>query len=260
MANARSWSTRCMHEASLWDYNCFITLTYAPEHLPPLASLRFEDFQKFMKRLRFTLKGVQNAPGSDQRPIRYFGCGEYGDTTSRPHYHFLLFNCRFEDQKPFDKTTFTSATLQKLWPYGHSLIGNVSRKSVQYVAGYAAKKMYGPVLEKFLEVVDAETGEVLGRREPQFAQMSLKPGIGQWWYDRYKRDLKHGYVVDRGKEQAIPRFYRKKFADEFPLEYGDLKAQAREYNPDMEPDRLAVDEIVKTAGDIDRKHSKKRGL
>ena len=32
--------------------NCFITLTYAPEHCPKDMSLNYEDFQLFMKRLR----------------------------------------------------------------------------------------------------------------------------------------------------------------------------------------------------------------
>ena len=47
---SRQWAMRCVHEASLHEDNCFITLTYADDYLPPLASLRKTDFQKFMKR------------------------------------------------------------------------------------------------------------------------------------------------------------------------------------------------------------------
>ena len=32
-ARAREWSLRCMQEASQYEHNCFITLTYDNEHL-----------------------------------------------------------------------------------------------------------------------------------------------------------------------------------------------------------------------------------
>lgn len=49
---SRMWAVRCVHEASLYDENCFITLTYRPEDLPLDGSLNKVHFQKFMKRLR----------------------------------------------------------------------------------------------------------------------------------------------------------------------------------------------------------------
>lgn len=50
---SRQWAMRCVHEASLHDDNCFITLTYNDENIPFDASLRHRDYQLFMKRLRF---------------------------------------------------------------------------------------------------------------------------------------------------------------------------------------------------------------
>ena len=41
-----------MHEASLHDLNCFITLTYKDEFLPPFGSLDYAAPVLFMKRLR----------------------------------------------------------------------------------------------------------------------------------------------------------------------------------------------------------------
>ena len=52
LERSRQWAIRCVHEASLHQDNCFITLTYAPEHLPSDNSLHYRDFQLFMKRLR----------------------------------------------------------------------------------------------------------------------------------------------------------------------------------------------------------------
>ena len=40
LERSRQWAMRCMHEASLYKNNCFITLTYAPEKLPPSGSLQ----------------------------------------------------------------------------------------------------------------------------------------------------------------------------------------------------------------------------
>lgn len=34
LERARQWAVRCMHEASCWSDNCFVTLTYSPETLP----------------------------------------------------------------------------------------------------------------------------------------------------------------------------------------------------------------------------------
>lgn len=60
---SRIWAMRCMHEASLYDENCFVTLTYSPACLPAGGSVVVEDYQKFMKRLRKAI-----AP----RKVRFF--------------------------------------------------------------------------------------------------------------------------------------------------------------------------------------------
>jgi len=79
---SRQWAIRCMHEASLYERNCFITLTYSDEFLPNDRSVNVRHFQLFMKKLR-----KRFGPN-----IRFYHCGEYGEKTSRPHYHALLFN------------------------------------------------------------------------------------------------------------------------------------------------------------------------
>lgn len=50
LEKARQWAVRCMHEASLYDKNCFVTLTYDEDYCP--ESLIPEHFVLFMKRLR----------------------------------------------------------------------------------------------------------------------------------------------------------------------------------------------------------------
>ena len=82
LEKSRQWAMRCVHEASLYDENCFITLTYDDEFLPVGGSLDKGAFPRFMKRLRKKF---------EPRRIRFYHAGEYGDRFGRPHYHALLF-------------------------------------------------------------------------------------------------------------------------------------------------------------------------
>jgi len=84
-------AVRCLHEASLHEGSSFVTLTYSPEKLQSW-SLRYKDFQDFMKRLRFHMG-----------PTRFFMCGEYGEENFRPHFHALLFGREFPDRKHLQK-------------------------------------------------------------------------------------------------------------------------------------------------------------
>ena len=89
LKRSASWAIRCVHEASLHEKNCFITLTFNNEWLPKDGSLDVRDFQLFMKRLR-----KKYGEG-----IRFFHCGEYGEKFRRPHYHACLFNFDFPDRE-----------------------------------------------------------------------------------------------------------------------------------------------------------------
>ena len=157
---------RCVHESQLHDNNCFVTLTYDNDHLPPDGSLKKEDFQKFMKRLR------RRYP--DQKP-RYYMCGEYGDQNDRPHYHMCLFNFNFPDkqkwsagsQSGFDQ--YVSEELNEIWGKGYCVIGEVTYESAAYVARYVYKKMLGNT--------DEEKQKVYQGRLEEYTNMSRRPYI-----------------------------------------------------------------------------------
>jgi len=140
LSRSREWALRCVHEASLHEQNCFVTLTYSPENLPSDAGLHHPHFQKFMKRLRKKYSG---------RDIRYYMCGEYGERTNRPHYHALLFGLDFPDWEYVSTSdsgheVFTSKTLEKIWGLGFVTIGTVTFESAAYCAPYIMKKLTGP--------------------------------------------------------------------------------------------------------------------
>lgn len=196
---SRQWAMRCMHEASLHDANCFVTLTYSDGCLPRLGSLDKRGFQLYMKRLRKMF-----AP----RKVRFFCAGEYGGRTLRPHYHSLLFGVDFPDKELWSERNgmpvFRSRLLERLWPFGNSEIGSVTWQSAGYVAKYCQKKLTGLLAH-----------EEYGEREPEFGLMSRKPGIGREWYERYKDEVyRQDSVVVNGKEMRPPKYYDNLMSEE----------------------------------------------
>lgn len=78
-------------------------------------------------------------------PIRYFVCGEYGDTNGRPHYHAIIFGYDWPDKRRHSSGSrgdalYTSKKLDEQWSHGACYIGNVSPDSCGYVARYVMKK------------------------------------------------------------------------------------------------------------------------
>lgn len=255
LERSRQWAVRCLHEASLYSHNCFISLTYSDEHLPADKSLNYADFQKFMKRFRKEFKGI-DFDSKGNHPIRFYMAGEYGENFGRPHFHACVFNFDFSDKK-YWKTTksgskiFRSEALERLWPFGFSSIGEVTFESAAYVARYIMKKVTGKSSHTHYEHVCEQTGEITNRK-PEFNKMSLKPGIGQGWYDKFKDDVyPHDYVVIRGKKVKPPRFYDKKFKEEYPIEFDMIEFQrfqkSRENPEENFDERLAVREQVAQA-------------
>jgi len=219
------WALRCVHEASIFSYNIFLTLTFNDQHLNEQRELDIRDWQLFMKRLRKRFSGIETVTdpqtGKKTRPIRYFHCGEYGPKNLRPHHHACLFNFRFTDALLFSEKggvkLYVSPTLQELWQYqGFCTIGEVTPASAAYVAGYVQKKRQGNSHD-YIRKVDPETGEVTFKQR-EFVSMSGKPGIGKYWYDRFAlTDLySKGYVTNNGFKQRIPRYYDRLLSKQDP--------------------------------------------
>lgn len=152
----RVWTTRLLLESLISPISMFITLTYSDENLPDGHTLVLSHGQNLIKRLRMRIH---------PRTVRYFIVGEYGDRTSRPHYHILLFG------------DFTIEEVEKSWTLGDiypnskhlerdPTLGSVTPQSIAYVVSYVMKQT-NPL----------EIAELKGRFPP-FARMSLRPAIG----------------------------------------------------------------------------------
>lgn len=265
---SRSWAIRCVHEASLYDQNCFITLTFDDKYLNPKRSLVKRDFVLFMKRLRrYVAPRVATScfVGSSGRlkivnsykpwGVRFFHCGEYGSKFARPHHHACLFNFDFPDKYLWRERDgvklYRSPILESLWSdvvsrerFGYCTIGDVTFESAAYVARYIMKKRFGT----------ASVGHYDGR-EPEYITMSRGGrdgrGIAYDWYSRNKHDLKYNdFVIHKGSRCAVPKYYNVQRKLDFPVEYDNLyreRVARGRADPDNTLERLAVREVVSRA-------------
>jgi hypothetical protein len=207
---------RCDHELKLHDKNCFVTLTYNKENLPPSGVLK-GDFQRFMKRLRYKNNGER---------FKFFACGEYGEGFGRPHYHALLFGFDFSDKVHWamrnGRPSWRSDQLEELWTFGNSEIGEACFESAAYVARYLTK-YYDKGIKEWREQVGFNA---------EFLQMSRGGkngrGLGYGFYERYPEELlRFDSVVVRGHECKPPRYYDKLLEEDYPDVAKTIKALRR---------------------------------
>lgn len=236
LERSRQWALRCVHESKMHSANCVLTLTYNDENLPSNGSLVKRDLQLFMKRLR---KEFGNG-------IRFYACGEYGENTKRPHYHMVLFNFSFIDLRFYKKSKtgdnlYTSDTAERIWSKGFCVVGEVTFESCAYIARYIIDKMTGPLAADWYINAD---GEVL---EPEFTNMSRRPGIGTGYYLKYGAEVySHDSVVLRGMQVRPPRFYDVKHDTVDPKRMVVVKRKRRreamKHREDNSPERRRVKE------------------
>lgn len=251
LERSRIWSIRCLHEAQMHQENCFVTLTYNEQHYQP--GLVYRHFQLFMKRLRKHAK----------KPIRFYMCGEYGETNGRPHFHACLFGWSPPDKTLFKKLPsgshlYSSRTLESLWGFGYASVGDVTLESAAYIARYVMKKITGPNADSHYWSLNPITGELV-KIEPEFNKMSLKPGIGRPFYERYKSDIyPNGTCIVQGTKMKPPAYYEALYKSQHPFEHEELtfarskKIRREEQAPDR---RQAKHEVTKA-----RVNFKKRGF
>lgn len=244
---ASDWELRILHEAALYEQNCAITLTYTEENLPPNNTLQHRDFQLFIKRLRKQTPNTQ---------IRYYMCGEYGEEKGRPHYHACMFNLSFADRIPAGKSGankifYTSPKLTQIWGLGKTSIQDLTKETAAYCCRYILTKQLGRAADLPGTEIDPETGEIT-QKKPEYSKMSLKPGLGKTWFDKYKRDVyPHDFVISRGDKRRPPKYYDQQLhkTDPAMIEYTQyLRAErGRQHHADNTPERLKVRETVANA-------------
>lgn len=249
---ADGWGIRMAHEAHMFSHHVegkpgssFLTLTYAPEHLPTDNSIRKPVLQKFVQDLRNQHRG---------QALRFYGCGEYGSRTGRAHYHVVVFGTAFLKDRTFYCTGkhghryYRSETLSKAWPYGNADISDVSYSSARYVAGYVTKKISGDIAAEHYYRPSPVDGEFYSV-EPEFSLMSLHPGLGASFFKAFKSDIfPADECIVNGRAHKVPRFYDNQLSDAELLPIKRARMQrAAEKRWDTTRERLHVRHECKLA-------------
>lgn len=236
-----SWAIRCIHESQTHNQNSFITLTYAPEHLPTDGSLLHTHFQIFIRELR------RQHPS---HTIRYYMCGEYGEKLSRPHYHACLFGIDFPDKVIWNENegilTYTSDILQNIWGRGHCTVGELNFHTAAYTARYITKKITGNQAEEHYTTTCSVTGNII-HLASEYNTMSRRPGIAYKWFEKYHTDVyPSDFLIHNGAKVKVPRYYDNQIPEEL-LEKQKLKRKknARKLIKENTPERLATREKCK---------------
>lgn len=180
------WALRLHYEGRRHLVKKFVTLTYADPHLHwknGVSQLSKVDVQVWLKRLRRT--GAK---------VRYYAVGEYGSKTFRPHYHVLLFG------------NVSDEVIRSCWTLGHVHIGQVTEASVRYCLGY---------------LVNGRGWKMRVKREPPFALMSLRPGLGSNYLTpamiEWHRSDRKNYAILDGVKRHLPRYYKCKIFSKIDL-------------------------------------------
>lgn len=185
-SRAKEWSLRCSLEASNYDCNYFVTLTYNNKYLPynnfyswnadencftkkSVPTLKKEHCFAFMKHLRTVFKREFNHDG-----IRFFMCGEYGTKNLRPHYHFNIFNLPLNDLYLYSTSKsgypiYRSPTLERCWKFGFVTVKPFTTETARYTAQYCCKKMN-------------KNQSALSGRLMEYVNMSRRGGIGSLYF------------------------------------------------------------------------------
>lgn len=184
-----------MQEAKVADTAHWVTLTY---ETPPMTdnnfmTLRKPDVQNFFKRLRKVKRTYS------QRAIKYYLCGEYGDTFARPHYHAVIFNSSPADiEKSW--SGFTSLHDPEGVILGHCYFDVVNENTIAYTAKYMNKLKKIPMFFEDL-------------RLPEFQLFSKGLGINfitDATRHFYNADITRNYVTINGFKHPLPRYYADK--------------------------------------------------
>lgn len=171
----RVLTARLVLESFQHEASCFATFTYSDKEVPSDGSVSVREAQLLLKRIRHFNPGR----------VRYYIVGEYGEQSLRPHYHAALFGVS-------DRSVLAEA-----WRKGFVHVGSLTPESAAYIVSYVMKGM------------TKSDDERLAGRHPEFARMSLRPGLGAG-----SADTMGGVLIDpssgeiRCSGQDVPGVFR----------------------------------------------------
>ena len=113
MRKRSAWDLRLLAQSHVANDSVFVTLTYSNDNL---VDVNKREIQLWIKKLRNL--GLE---------FKYYAVAEYGERTSRPHYHVLLFIQDYSEKLPY------ATSLLDTWDKGIIDVANVTPASIHYV-------------------------------------------------------------------------------------------------------------------------------
>lgn len=218
LQRANEWVTRiiCEYQTN-GKKGCKIDLTYNPDHVPDGYVLKKSDYQGFVRRLRTYLsRHDKNYTG-----FKYYIGGEYGETYGRPHYHIIIIGWEPSDLEQIGLSNtgypmYRSSTIDQNWTTGKgksksnngfATIEPLTVETISYATRYTNKKSGKAKINKGVH---------------EFQAQSQRIGLEYW--NLYKKDIKTDTGIwikkkDKAKLVKIPRYFKKLWAEENPIEY-----------------------------------------
>lgn len=218
LQRSNEWVTRiiCEYETN-GKKGCKIDLTYNPEHVPEGYVLKKSDYQSFIRRLRMHLK--RHDP--EYKGFTYYIGGEYGEKYGRPHYHIIIIGWEPTDLEEIGLSNtgypmYRSSTIDQNWTTGKgksksnngfATIEPLTMETVSYATRYTNKKSGNAKINKGV---------------PEFQAQSQRIGLKYW--NLHKEEIKNDTGIwikkkDKAKLVKIPRYFKKLWAEENPIEY-----------------------------------------
>jgi len=172
-------------------HKIFIELLKLYESWPEMASRPDHSYEEFIRASNKVGEYAQNYRYDDY-PVRYYGVCEFGGTSGRVHWHYLLFNI-------LDKRN-----IEKAWQAGLIQVDECNINTIDYVLKYMIK--------------DRENDQPEGKKECSFMSKGIgMQGVTEEFIKQISAPENNQVVNSRGHKLALPRIYRKRYLDKDQL-------------------------------------------
>ena len=121
---------------------------------------------------------------------------------------------------------YTSEYLNRIWGKGFIIVGKLTWNSCAYVSRYVMKKRMGK--DEF--GLTAKDRYFEAGLQPEFVRMSLKPGIGQKYFEDHKNEIyRNDEIILPGGKKPIrmkpPKKFDEWFEEEAPERMQEIKEE-----------------------------------
>lgn len=197
LEQSRQTASRLVLELKAHPHAGFLTLTYDDDHLPEGQTLVPRHWTLFAKKLRSRFTEAELGK------LKFFGVGEYGEKSGRPHYHAIVYSETplMVEQVENSRTghpQFIHPEIAEAWTYGMHRVSEVTFESAAYTARYALKKICGPTSDEHYQ------GRV--KEFVRYPKRLARAYFEEWVHDIYPRDSIN--LPDRGNFTPPPYYDR----------------------------------------------------